>query len=312
MASPSRILVPLDGTEAADRAIPVAARIAQQTRAQLHLAAVCRPMPSAVAYTSANLVAAMPSLEAASRMRLAQHLDALAEQIESRYRIEVTAEVLDDGGSVGNELVWFSVSHAIDLIVLRSHGRSALGRLCLGSVGSTLVDHAGIPCLLLRDNHAARGAETATRWDLRRILVPIDGSEDAEAGISQALDLATPGYTELRLLIVVPRDWVPSGDGEYSVPQTAQLANADAYVNGMARRLESQGYQARGLALADNNAAAAIAGCAAAEEASLVSIASRYREPGERILFGSVIDTLVHDTDIPILATRIGAAAARE
>lgn len=310
MASPSRILVPLDGTEAADRAIPVAARIAQQTEAELHLAAVCRPENPIVGNTAANLVAAMPYLDAASRMRLAQHLDLLADEIESRYRIAVISEVLDDGGSVVSTLVTHATASSIDLIVLRSHGRSAIGRLCLGSVGSSLVDKAGVPCLLLRDNHAVPGAEIPGRWDLRRILVPVDGSDEAEAGIIQALDLATPGVTELRLLIVVPRDWVPSGEGEYSVPQTAQLANADAYVNGLARRLEAAGYRAKGLTLADDDAAAAIAGCAAAQEVSLVSMAAHYRDPGDRILFGSVIDTLVHRTDVPILARRIGAAAA--
>jgi nucleotide-binding universal stress UspA family protein len=256
-----------------------------------------------------NLVASIPNLEATNLMRLAQHLDMRVEQIESRFRVGVVAEVLDNGGSVASQLAGYAEAHAIDLIVLRSHGRSAIGRLCLGSVGSALVDRAGVPCLLLRDNHAESGSETGARWDLRRILVPLDGSEDAEAGITQALELATPGYTELRLLVVVPRDWVPSGGEEYLVPQTAQLANADAYVRGLARRLESRGHRVRGLTLADDNAAAAIAGCAAAQEASLVSIAAHYREPGERLLFGSVIDTLVHETDIPILARRIGAAA---
>lgn len=310
MASLSRILVPLDGTEAADRAIPVAARIARQTGAELYLAAVCRPENLVVGNTAANLVAAMPYLDAATRMRLAQHLDLVAHEIESRYRIGVIAEVLDDSGSVASALVAHAAANAIDLIVLRSHGRSAIGRLCLGSVGSSLVDKAGIPCLLLRDNHTAPAAEVPALLDLRRILVPVDGAEEAEAGITQALSLATPGFTELRLLIVVPRDWVPSGEGEYSVPQTAQLANADAYVNGLARRLEAAGYRAKGLTLADDDAAAAIAGCAAAQEVSLVSMAAHYRDPGDRILFGSVIDTLVHRTDVPILARRIGAAAA--
>ena len=40
----SAILVPLDGSDAADRAIPVAARIAARSGARLHLAAVCRPL----------------------------------------------------------------------------------------------------------------------------------------------------------------------------------------------------------------------------------------------------------------------------
>lgn len=311
MASPARILVPLDCTEAADRAVPVAARIAQTTGAQLHLVAVCHPVAPAVAHTAPNLVAVSPNVEAANRMRLAEGLDYRAEEIEELYHVPVIAEVVEGGASVASELAAYAAKREIGLVVLRSHGRSAIGRLCIGSVGSALVDRAGVPCLLLRDNHASPGKETRTRWDPRRILVPLDGTDEAEAGINQALQLAVPGYTELRLMVVVPRDWVPAGEEEYAVPETAQLANADAYVNGLARRLEAKGYQAKGLVLADDRPAAAIAGCAMAQQVDLVSIASHHRDAGNRILFGSVIDTLVHETDVPILARRIDIAAAR-
>ena len=310
MRTPSQILVPLDGSPAADRAIAIAARIAQRTGARVHLVAVSRPIVPATAHIAPGFVVVAPNLESVSRIGLKGHLEARAEEIETLYHVPVRHEVVDGDGGVADDLVGYATEHDVDLIVMRTHGRSAIGRLCVGSVGSTLVDRAGLPCMLLRDNHPAPSLDARKRWDMRRILVPLDGSDEAEMGIEQALELATPGYTEIRLLVVVPPKWVKE-EGDYAVPQTVQLANAEAYVNGLARRLEARGYRAKALALADQSPAAAIAGCADAQQVDLVSIASHHRGEGNRILFGSVIDTLVHETDVPILARRVGMAAVR-
>ena len=311
MRTPSQILVPLDGSPAADRAIPIAARIAQRAEARLHLVAVSRPIVPATAHIAPGFIVVAPNLESVSRIGLKGHLDARAEEIETLYNVPVLPVVVDGGDAVADDLVAYAAEHDIDLIVMRTHGRSAIGRLCVGSVGSTLVDRAGVPCMLLRDNHPVPSLDARKRWDMRRILVPLDGSDEAEIGIEQALELATPGYTELRLLVVVPRKWAAKENGDYAVPQTVQLANAEAYVNGLARRLEARGYRARALALADDSPAAAIAGCADAQQVDLVSMASHHRGEGNRLLFGSVIDTLVHETDVPILARRVGMAAVR-
>lgn len=305
---PSTILVPLDGSDAADRAIPVAARIAARSGARLHLVAVCRPVVPPTAHLAPGLAAIQPDPGSATHAALTTHLDARVDDIELLYDAPTTSEVIDGVDSVAEELVACAARNHADLIVMRSHGRSAIGRLCLGSVGSALMDRAGVPCLLLRDNHGTRGLRAR---ELARILVPLDGSDESEAGIEQALALASPSASEIRLLVVVPQGWLPDGGEEYAVPQTAQLANAEAYVKGLARRLETKGYRAKGMIVADASPAAAIARCVEAQDVDLVSIASHHRGEGNRILFGSVIDTLVHETDVPILARRLGLAGAK-
>ena len=307
----TQILVPLDGSEAADRAIPVAARIAARAGARLHLVAICRPLVPATAHIAPGFVVVSPNLESVNHVALVNHLDARGEDIELLYHVPVLRQVIDGVQSVADDLVTYIARHEIDLVVMRTHGRSAIGRLAVGSVGSALVDRAGVPCLLLRDNHKERSRRPRQGWDLGRIVVPLDGSDEAETGIDQALPLATPSVTEIRLLVVVPQQWVPDGQKEYTVPQTAQLANAEAYVKGLARRLEARGYRAKGFTVADGDPAAAIAACADAQHVDLVSIASHHRGEGNRILFGSVIDSLVHETDVPILARRVGMAAVR-
>ena len=305
------ILVPLDGSEAADRAIPVAARIAARTGARLHFVAICRPLVPATAHIAPGFVVVSPNLESINHATLTNHLDARADDVEMLYHVPVVREVIDGIETVADDLIRYAVLHDIDLIVMRTHGRSAIGRLCVGSVGSALVDRAGVPCVLLRDNHGARERKPGRSWDLFRIIVPLDGSDEAEMGIDQALALATPSVTDIRLVVVVDPRQVPRAGQDYTVPQTVQLANAEAYVNGLARRLEARGYRAKGLIVVDPNPAEAIAACASEQHADLVSIAAHHRGQGNRLLFGSVIDSLVHETDVPILARRLGMAAAR-
>jgi hypothetical protein len=54
--------------------------------------------------------------------------------------------------------------------------------------------------------------------------------------------------------------------------------------------------------------AAGIAECVEARQADLISICSHHRSDGDRLIFGSVIDSLVHDTRVPVLARRTSRA----
>ena len=191
----SQILVPLDGSEAADRAIAVAARLAVRSGARLHLVAVCRPLVPATAHIAPGFVVVSPNLESINHTALVDHLDACADDIEMLYHVPVVREVIDGVEAVADDLIRYAVLHDIDLVVMRTHGRSAIGRLCVGSVGSALVDKAGVPCLLLRDNHGLDTRRVRNGWDIGRIIVPLDGSDEAEVGIDQALLLATPSVT---------------------------------------------------------------------------------------------------------------------
>lgn len=303
----SDILVPLDGSDAADRAIPVAARLAARMGARLHLVAVARPLVATGSGMLPGMAVYPTDVDAVVHVGLVTHLDTRGEDVELLYGVPVLREVLAGETSVPDQLMQYASEHDVDLIVMRSHGRSAVGRLCLGSVGDALVQRAGIPCLLLRDrHHPPRGSRTS--WAFSRILVPLDSTPESEAGIEQALGLATPGVTEIRLLVVVPEKWVPVPGSEYAVPAAARLANAEAYARGLARRLTERGYVAHGFTVSNSSPARAIADCVEEQHIDLVSISSHHRSGPDRLMFGSVIDTLLHETDVPILARRADLA----
>ena len=299
----SEILVPLDGLEAADRAIAVAAQIACRTGARLHLVSVLRPAANAGAMIP-GMITYPADLDAITRTSLRAHIETRAEDVELVYGVPAIYELLDGPESVADQLVAYAARRAIDLIVMRSHGRSAIGSLCFGSVGAAVIERSGLPCLLLRERHGRVVPSTRPSWGFSRILVPLDGTPESEAGIEQAMAVATQGLTQIRLLVVVPDRWVPAPGIGLDAPDTAELATARAYVEELAHRLEIRGYSAMGFTVARASISAAIADCVDAQRIDLVSISSHHRSEGDRLIFGSVIDALVHETSVPVLARR--------
>ncbi len=302
----SEILVPLDGMDQADSAIAVAARLAAHRGARLHLVAVLGP-PAIGAGTSPALLRSPADLDAIARDALEDRLQLRAARTATAFSVATVHAVLEGPESVADQLATYARRHAIDLVVMRSRGRSTIGSFCFGSVGAGLLERSELPCLLLRDRSGQLPA-TAPGSTYSRMLVPLDGTPEAEAGIEQAASLAVRGVTDIRLLVVVPDRWIPAPGIGLAPPGTAELATARAYVEELAHRLEIRGFRARGLAVARASVTAAIAECIEAQQIDLVSICSHHRSEGDRLIFGSVIDTLVHDTRVPVLARRTARA----
>lgn len=62
--------------------------------------------------------------------------------------VKFTSKMLH--GHIGETLVKYANDGGVDLIVMGSHGRSAVGRLLLGSVSNYVVKHAKCPVLIVR------------------------------------------------------------------------------------------------------------------------------------------------------------------
>jgi nucleotide-binding universal stress UspA family protein len=86
-----------------------------------------------------------------------------------------------------------AIAWPADLIVVGTHGRSALGRVVLGSVSSKLVQEA--PC-------SVRVARSSNHDGPIRLLIGNDGSEEAEAVVDQICKRCWPAGTEARILAV--------------------------------------------------------------------------------------------------------------
>jgi nucleotide-binding universal stress UspA family protein len=136
------ILVPLDGSQLANEAIPVAVRFAKSFDSRLHLARVVKFLYGGSFYEGAY----MPDYSEALMDGAAQHLQQAASGIEPAVPCE-TAVLM---GEPASQLETYAAERNIDLIVMTSHGRGGFARTALGSVTDRLLSEAPAPVLVVR------------------------------------------------------------------------------------------------------------------------------------------------------------------
>jgi len=83
-----------------------------------------------------------------------------------------------------------------DLLVIGSHGRSATGRLLLGSVSTDLIHHAGCAVRVIRPSKETHSGPI-------RILLATDGSTHSRAVLEHVAGLSWPAGTEVRIVGVL-------------------------------------------------------------------------------------------------------------
>jgi nucleotide-binding universal stress UspA family protein len=140
-----KMLIAVDGSEHARRAIEAAARLAQQMQsAEVVLLNVADAM---VFYGE------LPpfDLEAVERGQR-QHQERLLTEAEAQARACGLQKVLTQSavGPTAQEILRVADERGVDQIVMGTHGRGAVGSLLLGSVAQRVVHQAKVPVLLVR------------------------------------------------------------------------------------------------------------------------------------------------------------------
>ena len=186
------ILVPLDGTRFAEAAIPLALSIANRAEANLELVRVHELY--ALQDPHASWGPYVPSEDAAYREQEQAYLDASAKRLQATATAAVTARLLD--GLVEEAILKRAQTMPADLIVMAIHGRGPLSCFFAGSVAEGLVRHGPAPVLLVRARKAPR--EPGPKPGLKRLLIPLDGSDLAERILEPAiaLDEGTPDFAQ--------------------------------------------------------------------------------------------------------------------
>jgi nucleotide-binding universal stress UspA family protein len=190
------ILVPLDGSAIAEQAIPYAQTLLPDGGDLVALRVVPEPEPPLTELLGALETtldgAADPEL-AAARADLARAQTRLA---DPRLQWTIAAA----RGDPATEIVQVAAERGVGLIAMTTHGRDILGRVRFGSVADRVARAAAVPTFLVRPAPEGQPAHAA---DLRRVVVPLDGSERAEAALPVACDLAQQLHAPVRLLRVV-------------------------------------------------------------------------------------------------------------
>ncbi|MEY2818534.1 MAG: universal stress protein [Chloroflexota bacterium] len=141
-----KILVPLDGSQLAEAALPHAEAIAKSVGAEIILLRV--PMiPTTEFFTrEPTLALKIHEEEQAEAIRYINlKMDAIKKE-----QIKVTA-VTQEGPVPDTILAVAEETHA-DMIAMSTHGRTGIQRWLMGSVADRVVHHAHIPVMLIHPN----------------------------------------------------------------------------------------------------------------------------------------------------------------
>lgn len=301
------ILVPLDGSERAEQALPVAELLAQKLGSTLLLVRVV-PLVSATTIMAAQGQPISPEayqLLYESEERAARtYLDAQAAQVRSRTQLSVRMRL--ERGEASSSIVGIGAAEHADLIVMTTHGRTGLARLALGSVADELMREGTIPVLLLR---SFKGVSPPLEV-LSRALVPLDGSARAEAALRFVLRLAGPLVCDVEAIQVVPREVPTTSPAPLgAAPPSGAPPAAAEYLQSVAQRF-AEAFAARQCALAtrvvegnDDDLASAIV-AVAQEGPHFVAMATRGRGGLTRLALGSVAERVLKEGASPLLLMR--------
>jgi len=303
----SHILVPLDESTLAERALPAAGAIAERSGAAVTLVLVHQAV-AAGGYPDAPWNSARLSSERA-------YLDARANDLEARYKIRVSTA--HPTGVPATVLARCVDDRRADLVVMTTHGRTGVSRAWLGSVADALMRLVDVPVLMLHS--AAAASPAGGRGIFHKVMLPLDGSANAERIIEPALSLggAEASYFVTQVVEPVPLI-IPSSDPYMittAMPDeeaTAQVvATATRYIHGVAERLVAR--KAASIEQTVNVAphiAARILELASSHHADLVAITSRGRG-ASRLVIGSVADKLLRGSSTPLLILNTNAQRSR-
>jgi nucleotide-binding universal stress UspA family protein len=139
-----KILIPLDGSDLAKKALGQAERLAMTFGAEIMLFQVVPFLPI---YGSPELVTPL-IVDEKQKESAERYLTNLAEELKQRGH-KVTA-IVKTGQQVAVEIIDFAKEAEADLIVMCTHGRSGITRWVLGSVALKVLTRAETPILLLR------------------------------------------------------------------------------------------------------------------------------------------------------------------
>ncbi len=209
-----RILVPLDGSYVAERALPIATRLARASHGSMVLV---RAISSSRSRTirEAHLASAHTYLNQMPPLHTVHDLP-----------VERVARL----GSAASTILTTARSHAIDLIVMCSHGYTGMARTIMGSIAQEVIHQAPIPVLLLR---AEGPLPTGTHADAHRpsrILVGLDGSAYAKRALLPAATLiallAAPAQGAVHLTrVMTPSAYQRDSQSQQSFDDAIQQAD---------------------------------------------------------------------------------------
>lgn len=298
----SRMLIPLDGSKAAEKVLPYARHLAATLKLPVDLLAVID-------------IAEMAAHMAAEKARFLDSMVADGERNSEGYLRRVApsfaganVKCLVEKGKAYDTIIENAAKDKNTLITMATHGRSGMNRFLLGSVAEKVLRGTSNPLLLVR---AAEGAAAEGSAAVKTVIVPLDGSDLAASVLPAAVDLAKSLDAEIVLFRAynIPYGAYSSGDGFYDpVNLDALLASvkdeAIEYLDHETEALKRKGVARVSFVAKEGFSADEIIAYARECKNSMIAMCTHGRSGVKRFVLGSVTETVVRHSDEPVLVMR--------
>jgi nucleotide-binding universal stress UspA family protein len=199
MKTYKKILMPTDFSQNAQQALRYASMIAKKLDADLtllHVLTVHELDPHNIEHNFPDIGDFYAHMERATNA----HLDNIDINFD-HYHTETIR-----GISPADEIIKYADKNEFELIIMGTHGRSAISHFLMGSVAERVVRHA--PCPVITVAHQEK--ETYRLPTINKIVLPIDFSEFSKQVVEYAVDLAKVFDAKIEFLHILDQRVHPS------------------------------------------------------------------------------------------------------
>ncbi len=293
--TPTKIIVGTDFSEQADLALEHAMEVARHTGASLTL---MHALNLAVDSYTVPFATPIPDVYLNQVKEIQMDARAKLEKTRERYAgqgVELSHVFVDQ--LAGQGIVSIAKESGADLIVVGSHGHGWFKGLLLGSVSHRVAKHSDMDVLVARGPAPKNGC-------YRKILVPTDFTEIGEHVLQQAIDLCEPdGTIELLHAWQLPGGpatyWGSVGPGFRESLQTSAKEFGDKAIKAHAdAKVKLKFTQVEGEARRSIKDAVEKGGY------DLVMMGTHSRKGLDRLLLGSVAESMVRALDVSVYLVR--------
>lgn len=294
-----RLLVPLDGSKLAETVVPSAITLATGYHAQVILLNILERSATESIHGEKHLL---------DPQEAKTYLEGVAAKLQENG-VESEIHVHDaPEGDVAASIVSHADEFAPDLVVLCSHGSSGLRGLIYGRIAQQVLRLGTWPILVLQ----APDRNTKQQLDLTNILLPLDGNDEHEIALTEAMSLTKVFRSTLHLAFVVPTVNTLTEEGAAvgaMLPSTMRvildMAEQEGidYLGSVARRCKEEGLQVTTSVLRGEPVPTLLAH-ARKKKIGLVVMASHGKAGLEALLSNAVGPRVVRKVDCPMLLVR--------
>jgi nucleotide-binding universal stress UspA family protein len=291
------ILVPLDGSNLAESALPAAAYLADKLNSRVTLLHVIEENAPKQIHGEIHLT--NPDEAQHYLQRLASSHFQPGIKVETHVHKEIVQNVAKSIVSHSRD------EFAPDLIVLSAHGHGGLRDIILGNIAQQVLTSSPVPILLI--DVPESGCQDC--FEIRTILLPIDGNPQHEQAFSSGEHLAKACQAGVILLMVIPTLTSLKGEkgatsiylpGAFNLALEQAEEEAGIYMEGHLQRMNSAGVNATSV-IVRGDPASQIVDAARAVNVDLIILGTHTKSGSDAFWSASVASKVSKNSQKPIL-----------